>query len=49
VWIRWVALVFTPLARAIGDRSLEVVPDARRHEEDDAVLGRQEGGLIRHP
>ena len=40
------------VAHAVGlrdlvDRSLEVVPDARRCvEEDDAVLRRQEGGLI---
>jgi hypothetical protein len=40
------------VAHAVGfrdlvDRSLEVVPDARRGiEQDDAVLRRQEGGLI---
>jgi AAA ATPase domain len=41
-----------PVAHAVGsrdlvDRSLEVVPNARRRiEEDDAVLRCQEGGLI---
>ena len=40
------------VAHAVGlgdlvDRTLEVVPDARRGiEEDDAVLGRQERGLV---
>ena len=34
-------------SRDLVDRSLEVVPDARRGiEQDDAVLRRQEGGLV---